>query len=595
MTQKIVSRFRPALSEELLLQHNFFELYPHDGGGSFIQREILGSVEDQQICTNILEHGALDQFGTLPQLDFLRFAKWRTVEKSCWLSRMYAIVPLAKRYRQNRDEKLALLLRDMMLWFSRNYPAPQDSAAIVRDWQVLEGRIRDEYNTQPYTVFSQNEKIVDYNWFDFQPASRMLHFLHTMYFLRDSPSLTAQDWQELDAMIHTHGQVIYLQERDCCQPHRSNHQALRAMALFYADAACCNPEWRRKGRELITWHLLNDYLSDGMLHEGSPSYHIFETWLCRDAAILAERAGEPLPAEALAMLEKAVAVCRMFRQPDGNSVVLNDGYPVNLSAFLASFPDQAELPAQASSSPAVALLPAGQLASWSDAGTFAFLDAGPFPGQFSHYHGGKNALTLWLEGKPLLVDSGCSNYDCRKFAEWYKLPEAHSTMLVDGAGDADIVGTYEWATSPTLSITPWQHTQQDGLWRISATATSVQKAWQGIAWTRSLTLGRKNQVCISDAVRSPRAAKFTFVFVLHPGVQAEISPDGCSCSLTHGVVQAKLNWEMQGLPGKPQLALAPGEVYLNFQNTPSQRLLVTVDCPGPGHFQLEHLVSWVCA
>ncbi len=590
MTKKIVEWFLPALPEEVLLQHNFFELYPHDGGGSFIQREILSSVNDDEIYENIIQHGALEQFGELPKFDFLRFAKWRTIEKSCWLSRMYAIVPLAKRYRLTGDEKLAVLVRDMMLWFSRNYPPPQGAQAIAEYWEDISSRIYHEYNTKSYSEFSQNEKIIDYIWFDFQPASRLLHFLHAMYFLRNSPSVSVEDWQELDEMVRVHGEIIYVQERDCCQPHLGNHQALRAMALFYAAAACSKPEWRQLGRELIVWHLEHDYLPDGMLHEGSPSYHIFETWLCRDAAILAARADEPLPAEALAVLEKAVAVCRMFRQPDGFSIVLNDGYPVNLSAFLASFP-AALCSSEHLLTPAVQL-PHGQLAAWSKEGTFAFLDAAPFPGQFSHYHAGKNALTLWLDGQPMLVDSGCSNYDCRKFAEWYKLSEAHSTMLVDGIGDAEIIGTYEWANCPTLTLTPWQESAAEGVWRLSATETSTQEAWQGITWQRTLSIGKKQEVRIADAVSTPRAGKFTFVFVFHPEVQARIDSADRGCCLTNGPVQAKLTATLTGVTSTPQYSLLPGEVYLDFQNTPAQRLLVTLDCPAATEFLLEFIITW---
>ena len=80
---------------ELLLKYNFFDLYPFDGGGSFIHRKYIHSIDDIKGAENIL-NGAINEFGSLENIDFAKFEYWNTIEQSCWINRMYFIMHLAK-------------------------------------------------------------------------------------------------------------------------------------------------------------------------------------------------------------------------------------------------------------------------------------------------------------------------------------------------------------------------------------------------------------------------------------------------------------------------------------------------------------------
>lgn len=104
---KRIDTFQPALPEELLMQYNFFELYPFDGGGRFIQQEIAGSVDDRMITEKIISGGALSPFHTGGTLDFRKYEQWDTIEKSCWINRMYFIVSMARTAALNHDSGLA--------------------------------------------------------------------------------------------------------------------------------------------------------------------------------------------------------------------------------------------------------------------------------------------------------------------------------------------------------------------------------------------------------------------------------------------------------------------------------------------------------
>ena len=63
-----LEQFRPPVAAELLENNNFFELYPFDGGGSFIQQEIVGSVDDRRIAKAVSEDGALHDSGPLKKV-----------------------------------------------------------------------------------------------------------------------------------------------------------------------------------------------------------------------------------------------------------------------------------------------------------------------------------------------------------------------------------------------------------------------------------------------------------------------------------------------------------------------------------------------
>lgn len=59
----VIHSFCPPLGDSLLRKCNFFELYPLDGGGSLIFRELFGTLDDMAIARKILKKRAMDDFG----------------------------------------------------------------------------------------------------------------------------------------------------------------------------------------------------------------------------------------------------------------------------------------------------------------------------------------------------------------------------------------------------------------------------------------------------------------------------------------------------------------------------------------------------
>ena len=128
---RLIDDFTLPLSMELFDRYSFFELYPFDGGGSFINREIIGAVDDAEYTKAVTVDNALAMFGTYKEVDFLKFESWRTIERTSWINRMYFIVPLANHARKTKDKKLAREVIDILLRFAQHpdYKAPADQQA----------------------------------------------------------------------------------------------------------------------------------------------------------------------------------------------------------------------------------------------------------------------------------------------------------------------------------------------------------------------------------------------------------------------------------------------------------------------------------
>lgn len=507
--------FKLPMSDELLTEFNFFELYPFDGGGNFINAEILGGVDDRKIAESIL-NGALDEFGTLPSLDFAKFERWRSIEKSCWINRFYFIVPLAKYYKTTNDEKIAELVKDTMLFFIRNYQPPKTSEEIKAHLEYV-NYIRDnDYNQNTYEENQRSETDVKYIWYDFQPASRIIHFLYALNFIRNSSSLTDSEFSEIIAGIKANAQLIAVSEgkyEKLKSP--ANHQSIRGLALLFAGTFFKDEFFLNEGIRVCKFHIENDYFADGVLKEISPSYHVFETWHVRDAYILSQKHNFTVSAQHEVVLQRAAEFTSSIQQPDGCSTVIDDGYVLFLPPFLNSLPENI-LKNNNRKTQKTSYYPDAQLGFYNDAKQYLCFDASLNPGRFSHYHAGKNAFSYFYDKQPVFIDSGCCSYDDPHFTN-YKNADSHSSLLIDNAGDGVFDGLYYCPNYTTPECSGWQNNE------ISSTITSTVPEWQNIAWSRTIKIEASGLELIDKVENNSGMEKeFSFIFNLHPDIQSKI-------------------------------------------------------------------------
>ena len=556
--ERLIDKFAPALGLELFDKYSFFELYPFDGGGSFINREIIGSVNDAEYTAAVVEKGALDEFGGYKNIDFLKFNFWRTIERTSWINRMYFIAPMANHARKSGDKKLAREVMEILLRFAAKpeYQAPPTQQATCDLHDEILRRRDAEYNA----LGPDFNAPVPYEWFDFQPASRIIHGIHAMYFVKNMDVVTDVEWQILEDFVFTHGQNIFWAEESHIKLHPSNHQALRGMALLTACAffkgTRGTEKWLPVAEKMCDYHIRMDFLADGMLNDLSPSYHFFESWITRDALKIAARENYNISDEAKAKAAKAFDICRALRQPDGFSTVVSDGYPLDMSIFIASLGDEKE------KEEVEMLLDAAKIAVKKDSkGNFLLFDCSPLLARLSHFHGGKQAVSCFFKGEAFLMDPGCCSYDDEDFSEYFKQSSNHSSMLVDGKGDSVLQGLYTWLAAPVCQVTPWNN----GV--ISSTMTSNAPGWENVKWERKVEF-KEGVLEITDEAQGDKSHEWSFVFALRSGV--ECSVEGNKALLKSGNVKVEALFDVP-------VEKVEGKEFKNFEKLPSYKLVMKVN------------------
>ena len=578
------SDFRFPVSDDLFRQHNFYELYPLDGGGAMTAHLLVGTIEDHEFARRILQ-GALHEWGELPELDFAKLERWRTAEKSCWVTPFYFAPPVARHCWLAGDETAARTLIETILHFVRNYPPPDGKEAIGEHIRYVY-HIRDtQYNVRTYEENFADETDIKYIWFDVELSDRLLYLLYALHFLAHTKSLSIAEAGEIQRSLYTHAQVIWTGERFFVPPRQGNHQMSRNSTLLLAAAWFKGfGQWQDfadQAVERINFHIRNDYMPDGSLYENSPSYHCFETRHLRDAVFVAKRYGFPLCQDAEERLAKAVGYMSSLRQPDGHTPVINDGFPVNLEPFLKTF--DGVVRAAADKGPAAFFPDAGH-ACYRDATRYVFLDSSPYTGQFSHYHAGKNAVTFWYDGAPFLVDSGCCSYEDPLFSKWYKRADAHSSLLVGGQGDGTIVGVYNWRDHANIRCAGWRC--DAGVWSVASTLTSDAPAWEGVEWTRTLRILPDGPVAMVDEVAAPASRELCFMLNCHPRVQARREGDGFVLACGGRRVPVRIR---AASPVRPSLQVERGRCFVDFEHQPNQRLLVLIRHKGCVRLETQFL------
>ncbi len=427
---------------------------------------------------------------------------------------------------------------------------------------------RDSYNGNTYRQNQEDETDVEYVWFDFQPASRIIHLLYAEYFLRGSEGISREEWEEIYRGIYAHAEIIYNAEEYFLELKKGNHQSLRGLALLYAGCFFRErPEgemFLRKGVEICDFHIENDFLDDGALRENSPSYHVFETWHMRDAYKLSEIYGFKLSSNPAEKLKKAADFIKAVTCPDSRTAVINDGYPVDAGVFLKTLPFNEEQ--------------AGGTHYYSDAGIgvsrddyrYLILDASSFRGHNSHYHGDKNAVIYWFAGKPFFEDSGCCSYDDELFAGWYKKGEAHSSLLVDGVPDSVNEGTYAWSSYARPECAGWKTEGEEH--GISSTIASSSPGWKNVSWKRKITLPGDRRLRLADELNFSGKKTFEFIFNLHPDV--EIEESGGSIVLRAGASKLKVRFDCKE---QYETSFPPGKCFIDFRHVETQRIIVRVN------------------
>ncbi len=295
-----------------------------------------------------------------------------------------------------------------------------------------------------------------------------------------------------------------------------NHLVKNAVALLVASASFDGPEaaaWQTQGGRLVHHILRTQVLPDGMHFELSPAYHlqvVADLQRCRDAL-----GPDAALDAALAAMKTTLAD---LVHPDGSVSRLSDGWPsmcVAPAALLADTPPPG---------PLVALASAG-LYGRREPGALVLVDVGPIAAPSLPAHGHADAFTFeWsVDGHPIVVDPGVYAYEAGPRRLAGRGTAAHNTVVVDGADQADVYGSFRVGRRAKVSL---HAAVPDG------DALALDASHDGFVHLRGAPIHRRRwrltavSIEVDDEVRGGAGQPVVANILLHPAVRATPTADG---------------------------------------------------------------------
>jgi hypothetical protein len=267
----------------------------------------------------------------------------------------------------------------------------------------------------------------------------------------------------------------------------NNHRVAEALGLFMIGSLC--PKFAgaaaaaEQGRATLEREAQLQILPDGIGAEQSPSYTAFTAEALLTAAWLGRALGRPFSRALDERLERFGEATAWFLTPNGSAPSIGDndegvvwetadhnGYPASVTAAVAGYlsrPGFSNVGAHPELRDAVfgsprtpAAEPTAGIRTFPNGGytvvrgrardraIHLVLDHGPL-GYLSiaaHGHADANAITLAVDGVPVLIDPGTYIYHAQDdWRNWFRGTRAHNTVCVSGADQSQISGPFMWS------------------------------------------------------------------------------------------------------------------------------------------------------
>ncbi|MCF7759244.1 MAG: heparinase II/III family protein [Cephaloticoccus sp.] len=153
--------------------------------------------------------------------------------------------------------------------------------------------------------------------------------------------------------------------------------------------------------------------------------------------------------------------------------------------------------------------------NWSQAADWIYFDAGPYG--TAHQHIDRLHLSITLQGKPILSDSGRYTYQPGKWREYFKGPRAHSVLLLDGQaskqGPCDVKAPMDVAFQDLDQVI------------YSSATTSFHPAGEPfrspVPWTRHVLYDKRGFAVILDELQVFKEYNVEALWQFAPGISPE--------------------------------------------------------------------------
>jgi hypothetical protein len=391
--------------------------------------------------------------------------------KVVWeLNRHQWLVHLGRAYRLTKDERYAAMF-----------------ATCVQEWMRA------------------NPPGLGINWASSLEVSlRLIAWCWALHVFSDSPAASPELFICMLRGIRAH--AVHVERYLSCYFSPNTHLTGEALGLFYAGVLF--PEfgaaerWRALGSRILVEQSERQVLPDGVYFEQSTHYQRYTVETYLHFLILAERNGIAIPRAVGERVHQMLDFFLAIKRPDGSFPQIGDADGGWLLPLAIRAPDdcrgvfstaaalfgrsdyawaaggvapetlwllgpqgveavEALRPAPPTAAPS-RLFPDGGYAvmrSGWDAGAHQLVfDVGPLGCPVSAGHGHADLLSIQCSvfGRTFLADAGTYCYaGDPSWRDYFRSTAAHSTVLVDGAGQAIPAGPFRWRARPRARLRNW--------------------------------------------------------------------------------------------------------------------------------------------
>lgn len=394
---------------DFLKTEPIFPYFILDGGAFNFANDRFGSASSETILSLTMSDCIFDEFTNNDKpgwersfsftegTDFTPKYEWQI-----WPQRLYMTIPVAHAYLQTHDSKYS------EKWLS-----------IVKKWNA----------EHPYQDFdaSRHYLTTDMVWRDMQVAWRSLSLMHSLFMLEDAP-FSKEDWSFLYQFVKLHLDHLYREALDRIERKlQQNHVLQIGVALLMGGVLfpefCDSEEYRKIGCETIKMNL-NAIYSDGGSNEDSPSYSHFIVRLYLESYLLLKNND----LHEIEGLEESIRKQYQFlwhcQGPKGKTLLLSDSYSLDTKSDFERI--EKLFPLTFSKKEQDILFPESQVAVLHRGNCMLVIDA--MDQTNGHRHWGRPQTLLFYGKEPILLDTGCCNYDLWDMYRYCQTAEAHNVV-----------------------------------------------------------------------------------------------------------------------------------------------------------------------
>ena len=338
-------------------------------------------------------------------------------------------------------------------------------------------------------------------------ALRIISWCWALFLFRSSLALSGDLFVQMLGAMCAHAAHVEKNLSYYFSP--NTHLTGEALGLFYMGVMF--PElpmagrWRALGTRILVEQSERQVLEDGVYFEQSSGYQRYTIEIYLHFLILAGRIGLAVAPEVANRVRRMLDFLLAIRRPDGSIPHVGDadgGWLLPLderspddfrglfsnAAAVFGRPDyawaaagpmsetlwllgaagldavEALRPEPPSTTPSRLFADGGYAvmrSDWGPHGHQLILDAGPLGCGTSDGHGHADLLSIQVAafGAPYLVDAGTYCYTAdREWRDFFRSTAAHSTVVVDGVGQAIPAGSFRWDGRPRARVRRWRST-----------------------------------------------------------------------------------------------------------------------------------------